>query len=909
VEAVSLFLSQSVIDDHFNKRPRERPKARLTVARRNLLDRLMDELMDVEGSLREQELDRIRRRAPRVHRWLVALISASDESGGAIDDLFQRAGKAARQAGASRELVLSPGERLGVWRVIESVGSGGMGAVYRAKRADGAFEMTVAIKLIRVRRENLDERLKIERQLLARLNHRNIARLIDGGATADGHAYLVMEWIAGHDLDVYLDRHERDLSARLDLFEQIIEAVGHAHQRQVVHGDLKPANVRVTESGQIRLVDFGVARLIHEEDDTKSAGSGALTPAFCAPEQLRGESASTQSDIWSLGVLLQWLLSGEIRLAKPGLSIDHELPSDLAYRKDLIAIIDRACAENPDERYAGVSQLMDDVRRCRQVFPVQARRQTRTYVLSRFIRRHRLAAAITATVSAVLCLAVIAALWQAHHATLQRDRAELEAERAIQAEQQSEQLAEELQQVVDFQSARLAAVDPAAMGIGLRQEILDKRRSALQTLTEDPGQIERGLERLDQSLTGVNFTDVALASMDRNIFEPTLETIDREFAGHPLLRARLLQVTATTMRELGIRERTEAPQTQALQIRRELLGDDDPDTLRSISEMGALRGQMGQLEEQRRLYREAMIGYRELLGERHVHTLTATGSMGAHYSRSGELELAEHYFVDGLEKSRESLGSDHSQTLTALNNMGTLLGDQELFDEAMPYFREVLDIRRRRIGDKHPDTLSSVNNMGWLLQQKGRLDDALPYYREALDGRRQVLGNDHPSTMLSVNNMSFLLGALGRHEEAEPFSLEVVQNARRMYGNDHHRTLIFINNRSSLLQSLGRYEEAEALAADVVERGHRALPPGHWHLAVFQGRLALTLVAQNRHAEAEAPLLKAYEIYQAALGDDNSRTMDIANELSDLYAILHESEPDGDHGVAAEAWRPRADKE
>ncbi len=892
-------------DDRPNNRSYDRPRARLTVARRNLLDRLMDELMDVEGSTREQDLEHIRRRAPRIHRWLVELIRASEDAEGPIDELFKRAGRAARHAGASRELVLSPGARLGAWRVVEAVGSGGMGAVYRAERADGAFEMAVAIKLIRLRRKNLDERLKIERQLLARLNQRNIARLIDGGTTEDGHAYLVMEWIAGHDLDEYLDRHECDLSARLDLFEQITEAVGHAHQRQVVHGDLKPANVRVTESDQVRLVDFGVARLIHDEEDEKSTGSGALTPAFCAPEQLRGESVSTQSDIWSLGVLLQWMVSNEIRQAKPGQSIEHELPADLSGKKDLVAIIDRACAEDPDERYAGVSQLMDDVRRCREGFPVQARRQTRTYILSRFIRRHRLAAGVTVAVSVVLCLAVIGALWQAHHATLQRDRAELEAERAIQAEQQSERLAEELQQVVDFQSARLAAVDPAAMGIGLRQEILDKRRSALQGFTENPEQIERELDLLDQSLTGVNFTDVALASMDRNIFEPTLATIDHEFAGLHLLRARLLQVTATGMRELGISERTEAPQSQALQIRRELLGDKHPDTLQSISEKGALQGQLGRYEEQRRLYKEAMRGYRELLGERHLQTLMATGSMGAHYSRTGEFDLAEQYFANVLEISRESLGSEHSQTLAAINNMGTLLGDQERFDEAMPYLREVLETRRRVLGDSHPDTLGSVSNMGWLLQQKGRQNDALPYYREALAGRRQVLGDDHPSTMISVNNMGFLLGEMGRNDEAEPFSMEVVQNARRMYGNDHHRTLIFINNRSSLLQSLGRYEQAETLAAEVVERGHRALPPGHWHLAVFQARLGLTLVSQKRYDEAVAPLLKAYEVYQAALGDDHSRAIDIANELSDLYAVLHESEPDAGHEIESKAWRLR----
>ncbi len=884
----------------------EPSRARLTRGRRKLLDQLFDRLKEVDQASRQRQLRQIEKRAPRIHRWLVELLRADEESGGKIDDLFQRAGNAVRSSGRAGELVLAPGTRLGAWRAVEVIGRGGMGSVYRAERADGAFEMTVAIKLIRIRRDNLDERLRIERQLLARLNHRNIARLIDGGTTDDGHAYLVMEWIAGHDLDEYVDRNACNLAARLDLFEQISEAVGHAHQRQVVHGDLKPANVRVTEFDRVRLVDFGVARLIHDEEDTGSAGGGALTPAFCAPEQLRGESVSTQSDIWSLGVLLQWLLSGRIRQARPGHSIRRELPGNLAHRNDLIAIIDRACAEDPDERYAGVSQMLEDVRRCREGFPVRARRQTRTYLLSRIIRRHRLAAGVTITVSAVLCLAVIGALWQAHHATMQRDRAELEAERAMQAEQESEQLAEELQQVVDFQSERLAAVDPSAMGVSLRQGILDRRRTALQSLTEDPEQIEGALDVLDQSLAGVNFTDVALASLDQNIFEPTLETVDREFAAQPLLRARLLQVTATTMRELGINDRTEAPQAEALLIRRALLGDKHPETLKTIGEMGALQGQLGRYEQQRRLYEEAMNGLGMVLGEEHLETLIMIGSMGTHYYNSGDMEMAERYYIEVLEQSRELLGASHTQTLASLSNMGSLLSGQERFEEAMPYYREVLQVRRENLGNQHPKTLGSISNVGWLLQQKDRLDDALPYYLEALAGRRQVLGDEHPSTMISVNNMGFLLSAMGRPDDAEPYSLEAMNNARRLYGNDHHRTLIFINNNSSLMQSLGRFDQAEALATEALERGQRVLPPGHWHLGVFHARLGLVRVAQERYEEAETPMIQAFKIYRDALGEEHGRTRDISGELAKLYAALHEADPGAGHDFERERWQRRA---
>ena len=883
-------------------------RSRLTRARRNLLDRLLVQLMDRDESARERQLARLAQRAPRMHVWLVRLLEASAQTSGPLDELFARAGSAARRTRSSGELELAAGACLGPWRVLEAVGSGGMGTVYRAERADGAFEMTVAVKLIRLRRDNLDERLKVERQLLARLNHRHIARLIDGGTTDHGYAYLVMDWIDGFDLDEYLDRHPGNLAARLELFEQIGSAVAHAHQRQVVHGDLKPANVRVTADGRVRLVDFGVARLIHDDEGRGKLGPSALTPAFCAPEQLRGESASTQSDTWSLGVLLQWLLSGRIRQAEAGHSVADELPADLVRRQDLVAIIDRACAELPDDRYAGVSHLLDDVRRCRQGYPVQARPQTRRYLLASFVRRHRLAAAAALAGSVLLCAALVGALWQAHHATQQRDRAALEADRALQAERQSERLARELQQVVDFQSERLAAVDPAAMGVSLRRDILDRRRTALEGLIEDTERIERELEGLDQSLAGVNFTDVALVSLERRIFEPTLATIDREFADQPSLRARLLQVTATTLRELGRGDLSEDPQTEALRIRREQLGDLDLQTLVSIREMGALQGRLGHYQQQRRYYQEALDGFREVLGEDHLETLIMTGSMGTHYHNIGENDQAEEYFRQVLEQSRALLGQSHSQTIASLSNMGSLLGGQERFDEAMPYYREVLEVRRATLGDRHPDTLRAVSNMGWLLQQKQRLDEALPLYREALEGRRQVLGNDHPATMVSVNNMGFLLSAMGRPEQAESFSLEAMNSARRMYGNDHHRTLIFINNSSSLLQSLGRNERAEALALETVERGRRILPAGHWHLGVFSARLALARVAQERYAEAEAPMLEAYELYRDALGEDNSRTGDIVRELVELYAALHERDRSAGHDRERQRWQARLDQ-
>lgn len=878
----------------------------MTPARRRVLDELVDALLDADEARCAAELDRLRERTPRVHWWVCELLAAGREPSRYLQTLFERVGSAARQAGPDREINLPAGTRLGAWRVICAAGRGGMGSVYRAERADGTFEMTVAIKLIRLSRETLDEQLQAERRLLARLDHRNIARLIDGGATTGGEAYLVMEWVEGRDLDEFIAHAAPSLDVRLDLFEQIARAVAHAHQRRVVHGDLKPANIRVTESGQVRLVDFGVARLIMEGDVAVDNPVKALTPAFCAPEQLAGEITSTQSDVWSLGVILQWLLGGGLRDKQPAGTGQADLPGDLSRKEDLLAIVGRACVEDPEGRYGGVMQLLEDVRRYRRKMPVDAARATRRYVLTRFVQRHRLPVGLGIVASAALCLAVVVALWQARVATLERDRATEEAARALSAEQQAGQLAGELQQVVDFQSDQLSSINVAGMGAGLRRGVADRRRAALEATTVDDEGVERGLHELELALDGVNFTDLALTALDDHLFAQTLETIDEQFGQQPLVRARLMQTMATTMRNLGLRDQVEAPQRKALEIRRRLLGDEHPDTLDSIERMGYLYGRLGRIEQQEPLYEEAISGYRRVLGDLHPSTLNAISNMGTYRLEQGRLGQAEKYLRESLEGRREVLGGDHPDTLISMSNMGALLLRQERVEQAESLYRRVVDGRRRQLGDNHPSTLTAVSNLGFLLREAGRPEQAMPYYHEALEGRRRILGNDHPETLRSVNNMGFLLKSMGRLEQARPYVFEAMENARDTLGSSHPETLVFMNNAGALLQSLGRHEQAVQLAAETVRRGRTALPRGHWHTGVFLAEHGQALATLDRFGEAEGSMLEAHGIYTAALGAGHERTGEIAAHIAELYESWHAVEPDQGYDRLAIRWRQDA---
>jgi tetratricopeptide (TPR) repeat protein len=360
----------------------------------------------------------------------------------------------ASYAAWSSDLPPEPPRRIacGPYVCEELLGSGGMGLVYRARRADGQFEQLVAIKFLRVAAatEVYRTRFLAERQILARLNHPNIARLLDGGVTAQGEPYLAMELVEGEPIDAYCDRHRLTVAARLKLFQDVLSAVAYAHRNLVVHRDLKPANILVTAEGTPKLLDFGTSKLI--EDDATTTAPFALTPAYASPEQLRGEPSATASDIFSLGAVLFRLLTGsapfgegksyagsveralrETSPSKPDTAVginEAEARStsvaDLqrTLRGDLAAILRKALAHNPEERYDSAAAFVEDLRRYSENRPVLARRQNWAYVLRKGLRRHAQAAAVGGVIAGALAVAAWFSLAQARSARREALRAQ-----------------------------------------------------------------------------------------------------------------------------------------------------------------------------------------------------------------------------------------------------------------------------------------------------------------------------------------------------------------------------------------------------------------------------------------------------------------------------------------------------
>ncbi len=770
----------------------------------------------------------------------------------------------------------SPGTVLGPYTLVERIGAGGFGTVWLAGQHE-PVKRQVALKILKpgVDTQEVIRRFEAERQALAMMDHPNIARVFDAGATAAGRPYFVMELVRGVSIIQYCAARKLDARARLGLFVQVCHAIGHAHQKGVIHRDIKPSNVLVTEhdgAAQAKVIDFGIAKAISDEPgDSDLTRQGQLigTPEYMSPEQAQlGSDIDTRTDVYSLGVLLYELLTGQTPLSQVDLighglgemarlvrevepqrpstrvstlgretgsleQFPHEDANKLRHllRGDLDWITMKCLEKDRARRYETVNALAMDVARHLNGEAVLAAPPSRGYRIAKFVFRHKGAVAAAGIVLAALIAGLAGTLWQAR-------RAGSEAARAQAAEAQMRQRAEELEQVARFQESQLSGIDTVKMGEHLHQSLLDAVPPA------DRAALEAGL-------APVNFTDIALGTLDSSIFDQTLAAIDEQFPAQPLVKARLFQSMANAMRDLGLLERAAIPQEKALELRRRELGEDHPDTLASINETGLLLQNSGKLAAAEPYYRQALEGRQRVLGNEHPDTLTTINDIGELLFAQGQRGEAGEWFRQALEGRRRILDADHPDILISLNNLGASLTATGKLAEAEPIYREVLDIRRRTLGESAQGTLESVGNLAALLRRLGKFDEAAPLYEEALTLRRHSLGNAHPYTIHSTNSMVRMLGDLGRYEESLALAQEALDNARRVLGDEHPLTLTALDGLGMALLKLDRPDEAQPYLREALESRRRLLGEEHPSTMNSTHSMALLLQAQGRPAEAE----------------------------------------------------------
>ncbi len=883
----------------------------LSPTRRRALDRLLTEYLKQPDDERNAFLGHCRRRWPRLAGWLDKLVAANQGVTLTLLDapLQGVANHALDHMEIAEDEALSPGYRLGPWRILELAGHGGLGKVYRGERADGAFEKQVAIKLLRLRGAGLGNQLQRESRLLARLDHPAIARLVDAGLDEQAGPFLVMDWIEGQDLNEWV----ADMPSRkrcLDMVMALCQAVDHAHRRLIVHGDIKPGNVRIDSEGRVKLMDFGIARLL-ETTENPSDTITALTPTFAPPEQHRGEPLDARSDVWALGALLTWLLRGG--------------PAGTIGDVELRAIIDKACNDEPGKRYASASDLLADLQRYREHRPLLAMPATAAYRLRKFIRRNpMLVGGSTATATALVAGLVTTAVWYV----------------------EGTQKAEELARVVEFQERHLATIEVQDVGKAMRRDLFEQRREALAASDLSDDEIESALEELEAALAGVNFTNTALAMLDTGIFERAREAIDRRFADQPVLRASLLQTLATTMRRVGLINQAVEPQEDAVALLKETLGEDHPETLKYMQQAAVLaqarsdhetaQSYLGPvLEARRRLlgnedsgtlhsahalarnlqrlgrYEEAEALAREVLetrirleraGVRHLETQTIMVEYGRILLDLGRFAEARQYFYDAVEVFESELGPDHQNTLATMNSIGNLLGRMERFEEAARIHAEVLKRRQRRWGDDHPGTLVALNNLAGSMRDLENYEQAETYYLEALERTRLMFGEDHRNMAQLFNNLGRLYRKMDRLADSEHILRRSLELRRQSDGSGHRDTLNTKHNLAQTLFEKGRLAEAREMQAQAVAGIEQVLPSDHWLRGAFLGHYGRIYKAMGQYERAESRLLKAREIVVDSLGRSHSRALEATRLLAELYRQWAASEPDAGHDEIRATW-------
>ncbi len=773
---------------------------------------------------------------------VLSLLAADSRAGLFIESAIEQ-GCESLTSGSGLDARL--GSRIGPYKLVRLLGRGGTSSVYLGIRSDDEFRQRVAVKLVRsgMDSDDLHRRLRSERQILARLDHPNIARLLDGGTTEEGLPYFVLEHIEGLPVDTYCDQHRLSLGERLRLFRTICSAVHYAHRNLVVHRDLKPSNVLVTAEGVPKLLDFGIAKLLAPELFGENAEPTALlarpmTPAYASPEQVAGEPVTTATDVYSLGVLLYELLTGRrpypgsIRsseaLEKAIRETEPERPS-LAVRRpteegaevarerlaacrgekveslsrrlsgDLDTIVLRALRKEPARRYLSVEQLSEDLERALEGRPVIARPDTVAYRATKFVTRHK--AGVAGGVAALLAAVafVTSTLMQKAEVARERDR----------AEQVAGMLAH-LFELADRQEAETITA----------RQLLDRGAEQAMSLGGAPATQAMLLDTLADLYEQSGF----FANAQR-LLERALAARREVSRGGTAEEATTLHNLGRVVANQGDYRRAEELFRQGFELRRQLLPSDHPLLAVSVNALGLAIHEQGRYDEAEVLYREAIRRDLVAVGEHGHHTRVARGNLALLLTDRGDYDAAERLYSQLLDSARRFPGEQADFPAELLNGLGRVRLARGDLEGAEVSLREALAERIRLHGEEHPLPARTMSLLGLVLLEQGELGEAETLVRRAAKVRFARLGPEHDETGDSLETLGLLEQALGQTAAAE----QALERAMGVYGRtfspEHPMTLGARSALAALRASTGRCPEARQIREELGER----LPPGDWH--------------------------------------------------------------------------------
>jgi eukaryotic-like serine/threonine-protein kinase len=808
------------------------------------------------------------------------------------------------------------GRMIGPYRLFEQIGEGGMGLVFVAESRDPYRK--VALKLIR---SGLDgsqvlSRFEAERQALAMMNHPNVATVLDSGLAADGRPYFAMEYIAGVDIAKYCDAHHLTIQARIKLFLQVCDGVLHAHQKGVLHRDVKPNNLMVSSGpdhvGTVKVIDFGLAKSLHGKlaSHTLHTHFGAFigTPVYSSPEHVSGAATGvdTRSDIYSMGVVLYELLAGKTPIAQESLEnlepekirelvCKSKLPSmreklqnstpeqreEIAQSRkstpvdlpktlegDLSWVVGKCLERDPNDRYASVLELKKDLERWLELRPVEARPTSSWYRLRKMVQRNRgLSAVIAGSVAALVMTTTFAVLGF------------LRAERAL---SRAEIATTEANTAAEFQAKQMQAVNPSIMGVELRhilQKTLQQGRAA-----HDAAQGTHS-EAIAAWLERVNFTDVTTKQLDAFYFEPTLNAINQNFSASPLLQARLLQALGEALLKTGQYQKADEVIAAALAQRSKLLGNGDPTTLESLRTRAQIRMYLGEFKNAEADFKVALDGMRHVLGRDDPQSLQTAQKYGEFLAFTDQPLAAATLLSETVSGYRQRFGKNDRRTLESLSALSSAYFFLNRLDEAQTLGEEALAGQREILGSTHVETLSTLAILAHITRAKAQWAITERYEREVLSGISQLFGSRHSYALTAKSNLARTLSETNRLPEALALEWEGLQISREIMGANNPETLDSQTNVGSWLGKLGQRAEAEPLLRQSLTTLRADV--GVQHRFTLRAITALGLFLQAGKVQADMPealalLREALNEREASLGPKHRDTVASVQNLAAL---------------------------
>jgi len=854
----------------------------------------------------------------------------------------------ATTAGTPRE---QAGEMIGRYKLLQPIGEGGFGSVWMAEQRE-PVKRRVALKIIKLGMDTRQAiaRFEVERQALAMMDHPNIAKVHDAGATEAGRPYFVMEYIKGVPICEYCDTGKLDTKARLELFGHVCHAIQHAHMKGIIHRDIKPSNVLVTMHDGVpvpKVIDFGIAKATSAELTTKTLFTEHRqmvgTLAYMSPEQaeMSGLDIDTRSDIYSLGVLLYELLTGTTPFDSKSLleagfaemmriirEVDPHKPStrlsslgdtgtrtaqqrDVGdprklgsiLRGDLDWIVMKCLEKDRTRRYETANGLAADIKRHLNDEPVSAGAPSAGYRFKKFVKRNRGQVIAGSIVAGALVLGVIGTSGGMVWALIEKSKATLAAESEAAAKVAAQ--ANEQKAVASAKAAEAAKEEEA------------KARKRAETITEFVTTALRSSDaQKGNAASGAAYDMTILAAMDNAV-----KDIDAgRFKDDPETEAGLRSTIGLIFRNNAKYDKAKPQLEQALAMRERMFGAESPIVATSLNLLGLLDQEQGRYAAAAPHLARALAIREKLLGADHADVSQSLISLATNYEKQGQYALAEPLYTRALAIREKALAPDHPSVAIALNNLAGLYYAQNKYAQAEPLFTRALAIREKALGPDHPGVATGLTNLAELYRAQSRYAEAEPLYTRALAIREKALGPDHPSLATSLNNLSLLYSDQGLYPQAEPLCARALAIREKALGPNHPDVSTSLINLALLYREQEKFAQAEPLCIRALAINEKALGPDHSLVATSLNNLGLLYHAQSQYAKAEPLYTRALAIWSKVLGPDHSlvatvlsnlartrqglgKTVEARRGFDDALAMFRRLSPKGSPLLARALWQ------